>query len=324
MVIASVDRFLVGLTAVSLLAMLLLIINPRSIAQPTYQQVRHAIWESDRPSTALQQLLTTFNIDPSGSLKEIVDATQKTFLRSPNAERWQVEDLSAEMKKQIAPLMDQLYLTQEVVPAQKNYDYAFILGATASRMFKRFVHLIQLLNSGQITVEKQILALVGERPLDSNLETPEKIVDVLQKVCGGMLKSPTVEMPTDLRTEADAMRWLVAHVQLPKNTSITVISAPMKQKSDGSFARPTTGDTIKLAVDHVKGRGDEVSQQSFVVVSSQPYVVYQGTVTESFTPPHTAIDVIGAASVEDNYAVLLDTIARCLYQELEWRKSAHQ
>ena len=266
----------------------------------------------------LLELVTpsTLKISPELDLQAIVDATQKEWLRQPNQERWNIQDKIDQNRDEILTTLDALLLFKQLSPSQQHYDYCLLFGSTVSNMRKRFAYILELWNKG-IRFDSLIF-LGGERILDPEKEPVSLLFD-----CNNHdlpCKKDWVQ-PKDMpRTEFDAMEIIVDQAELPEgfdNINIVFINAPAKKKADGSYARPTTQNTIDawLATDPKPG--------SCLFVSHQPYVGYQDTVARTYMSSNFTIETVGNSGSENNVSVLLDNVARWLYQENARRNQAH-
>lgn len=86
----------------------------------------------------LKQLLTVMEIPNDGTLPSIIKATQKTWKRPVGKERWHIENNHSEIQaKAVMEYCIKNRFFTEIMPTQKNYDYAVILGSTVATMEKR-------------------------------------------------------------------------------------------------------------------------------------------------------------------------------------------
>lgn len=256
--------------------------------------------EKGNPKPALLKLLDYYKVKHDGTAKEIIQITQKEWLRKPTQERW---DLKAEKTPEIDETLQKIYkkigTIDEISPKYKKYDYVFLMGALEQRMKLRIEHLIKLFNDG-IRFDN-IVFLAGERPREPLKEEMKE-----WNIKG--------ELP---KTEFEIIKYIFEHINLPKDLTKDVkliyINAPMKKTVDGKLARPNTGDTInqllKSNPEVAKGK------VKILVISNNPYAGYQHWATKIYFPENVEIDTVGTESTEKNQAVLKDNIARWLYQE---------
>lgn len=233
----------------------------------------------------LEQLLKVMEVPNNGTLPSIIQATQKTWIRPAGKEIWHIENnLSETQAKAVMEYCSKNRFFTEIMPTQKSYDYAMILGATVATMEKRIGFLEKIAQSGvQI---KQVVLLSGARPLDLKIETA----------------------PEGCQTEGEALVYLWKAHPLSKQVPWAHFNCPMILISNG-IRRPNTVDTYNLWLASNPQAG------SCIMISNQPYCLYQQLVAEATLPKEFAFETVGPASdpAKANPAVMLDTIARCLY-----------
>ncbi len=259
---------------------------------------------------SLLDLLTLLDISHDGTLSSIVRSTQEAWLRKPGTERWHIQEQYNNQKEVILPLCHKLQLAQEIKPTKTHYDYALLLGAALPRVRCRLAYLLELWNQG-IRFDKLII-LAGQRPLDASLENESELLNVQTqpnlptKQCWHLEGS----LPT---TEAQMMAMVLDQIELPAdfNARIELQVTPMITKADGTVVRPTTGDTIStwLATQPMPG--------SIIAFSNQPFVGYQHSVLLTYLPGNFTVQTVGEQIDHNNLnvAVILDTLARWIYQE---------
>lgn len=238
------------------------------------------------PPKALQELTTYLHIPEDADL---IEETQKRWLRKPTQERWEMQELSAEEREYVLSWGERIGLFSDWLPAETHYDQALILGATTERMEMRLNYLKKLWEEG--TRFDQIVWLTGERPLDPR-------VDAKSDVC---------------KTETEVARLLWQEADLPlemKALLCTFIAVPMKGEAP-HLKRPNTEDTLIAWLE------TGVKSCSALFVSDQPFCGYQYAVIEKALPPTLSFDVVGAGVDPRGHpaaaAITLDSIARWLY-----------
>ena len=275
--------------------------------------------EVGRPRPCLLKLLAEFGIEHDGTLDDIVNKTQASWLRKPGQERW---DLASEKTAKLAQnqgLFRACGCMDEVAPALMQYDYAIVMGALTARMRMRLAYAVELWKNG--VRFKQLILLSGRRPRMPQLETENMILGI------GLVKNPLTKKPDWQfsgplpENEADIMRVLFEQADLPAdflaNVQVVFVEAPMKLNADGQLVRPTTADTV-----------DEWLQQhpvpgTCLLVTNNPYVGYQDSVARTLLPASFKIEAVGQIDTGDsNLAVHLDNLARWLHQERQRRSKA--
>ncbi len=258
-----------------------------------------------KPSQPLLELLNLLAIEHDDSLKNIVEITQKNWLRKPGAERWHMKDIYQEKHAKIFPLLDKIGVLKEIKPSKQSYDYLLFYGASLGRMQKR----LSTLWKHGVTF-KAFIFFTGDRPLDLKIEPIKDLFynkkhPVTEYEAGRALFSQA-QTPLQL---LNAPLYVITeqHTEIPEKDELKIIfvDTPMKGSQ-----RPTTADTVTLWLKSNPKPG------SCLVTSSQPYVGYQDTIASLLIPKTFDIETVGSSSIEQNIAVHLDNLARWLYVEL--------
>jgi hypothetical protein len=265
------------------------------------------------PHPALTQLLALLNVQHDGSLKSIVAATQAAWLRKPGLERWHMEELITTNKDEIILALDRLGYTKEVRPHFNHYHYAIVLGASITRVRLRLAYLIELWHQG-IRFDS-IVFLGGQRPLDPDIEPTAILMHN---------NVPTLPTRTDWslvgelpKTEYDMIAMVIDQTIFPPDMALlprVIIDAPMVKKTDGTLRRPDTNDTVSawLSTNPTPG--------TCLCISNQPYIGHQDSTLRSVLPKIFHIDTVGSKmGAQEKISVVLDAIARWLYQEQQRR-----
>ena len=246
----------------------------------------------------LEQVLKLTGVTYDGTLQDLVKATQKGWLRPAGKERWEIEEQPHEKKRaELLPLFKNMGLVDAWEAKEPSYDYILFMGATVFRMALRMETLHEVL--AKLTSYKDIVFLSGCRYLTDN----EKEFLVMR----GWNPLAT--------TEAGIYPRMFEEFQIPMNKVVCIDSLETK-KADGTMYRPTTADTVKdwLKTNPISG--------SALVISSQPFCLYQKVVTESLLPTTFKVEAVGVKAPEDTtVAVYLDTLARTLYQWVSTQKN---
>jgi|SRR5579862_986557 len=238
--------------------------------------------------TALSELTSALGIPQDAN---IVDETQKRWLRRPDQERWELAELSADQRQIVLHWATEQGFFSAWRPFYNTYDKALILGATTSRMQMRLDYLKKLWEEG--VRFREVVWLTGDRPLDNR-------VDGLLDRCSN---------------ESQAARILWEEADLPDemlHLSVVFIAVPMKMQG-GLLKRPDTKDTIVawLAMAPEPCRA--------VFISDQPFCGYQFAVINACLPDAFQFDLVGsgvkASSHPSAAAITLDSIARWIYTE---------
>jgi len=242
------------------------------------------------------RLLELTGIDCPHTLEDIVAATQKHWLRKQGTERWDIEEhLSEEVAAEIYDIGKSLGYIGQIKPTQTTYKYCCVHGGTMGRMIDRVRFAEELVESG-ICFEKIIL-LSGERQLGEHDITPE-FAELPEDEAAGMLL---------IYEELEGLDMLrsIPHV---------LVSAPAITTSQGTVVRPSTQHTLRTWINDYKPEDG-----ACLFVSNQPYVQYQHNVAQVELPEGLIPETVGSAaspSYAETPMLLLDTVARMLYQEL--------
>ncbi len=249
--------------------------------------------KANAPTKELLTLLNVLDIKHDATLKNIIEVTQKLFLRPVDKERWEAEDLFPEKRDDVFHAAQKLGMIEERTPHMKHYTYAFLLGATAQTVIKRMAYLSELYKKG--VRFDQVIIVTGFRMLAE---------DERNQLSG--LLSQASKKPM---TEADMMCSLYAAMPLPSGMEkLPIIFVNAKQKEGAK--RATTSDTIDAWVSSAPLPG------TILAISSQPFVDYQHAVLKTALPSEFVVETVGPQDEErTTTSILLDTVARWLYQE---------
>ena len=250
----------------------------------------------------LSNLLQTFAITAT-TPEEIVKETQKAWLRPAGKERWEVDDVYGSRKAELMPLFKELGLVEEIKPLCKSYDYLLLMGALYGRAKSRLEYAVSLACLG---INFHTIVILGsERSLNAQQE-PESLF------YGN-------DIP---KTEFQMMEWLFEHTLMPLDmyqSTVIKVNSPNKIDAQGKTQRATTADTIDqfLAGNFKPG--------SCLVISNQPHVEYQASVTRLLLPATYSVEGAGhGLSEKAPVSEILDALARWIYQEEKlWNKAHH-
>lgn len=237
---------------------------------------------------ALCQLASGLGIDLGGDL---IAETQKQWLRKPGQERWEMAELSPELKNFVIQSAEKMGLYSRWIPSCTTYDKALILGTTVPLMQKRLNYLKDLWDQG--IRFNEIVWLTGERPLDSQMDG----------------------LSAHYTNEAEAAKWIWKETRLPEEMQMlptVFIAVPMN-----GTKRPNTEDSI------IAWLNTSPQPCKALFVSDQPFNGYQFAVVKTNLPDAYTFDLVGPG-VDPNChpaaaAITLDTIARWMYQEEIYR-----
>lgn len=248
-------------------------------------------------SSEIVQLLDLTGIKCDHTLTAVVEETQKHWLRK--GERWEIEEnLSPESSAAIFEICSSLGYFHEILPQRTKYDYCCIHGGTMANMITRLEFAAQLEAQG-IEIGTYVL-LTGNRPLGA--------VD------------KTELFPVLPANETDGMKLIYSSLPSLENMRkkpVIIIQAPQIETAPGVFARPSTHHTVLVwLLSGPKGT-------TCLFISNQPFCLYQHEVCLVEMPSSFTIETVGpraSASYQQRPLLLLDTVARTLYQTLKNRE----
>lgn len=230
---------------------------------------------------ALSQLTLALDISPDANL---IEETQKRWLRKARKERWEIPELAPSQREFVLNWAAEQGLYSDWTPAIAIYDQALILGATTHPMEMRLNYLKHLWEQGIRFHE--IVWLTGDRPLDPR-------VDALTDRC---------------TTESAAAHILWNETPLPdemRALPVRFIATPMKGDQ-----RPNTHDTILAWL-------NTPHPATALFVSDQPFCGYQFAIINSDLPDTILFDLVGPGVDPHKHpaaaAITLDSLARWLY-----------
>lgn len=268
------------------------------------------------PSYPLKELLKLCGIEQI-NWDEIIALSQEKLKREDDKEVWQISSRLDLDREKAFFLFDELDLLRPIYASQQHYNYAVIYGATLGTMRLRLQWLLYEWKAG-VRFDK-IICLGSERPLFGEVEPLEKLLDPkyspLPFKRDWHLEGP---LPS---TETELFKMIFSQSLLPKEWEaipIIFIDTPMK-----GCMRPHTGDSIIAWLQSGPHPG------SCLFVSNQPFIGRQDCVARTFMPKKFTIETIGPGLKAEVYqnepkatAVLLDQVARWLYQERVIRQNS--
>lgn len=237
---------------------------------------------------ALFETLNTFNVTTDGSCEEIVEKTQKEWLRPQNQERYELSEKWTTVPKEKAFLLfERLGMVDSVYPKNNEYEIALIFGSTLPFVQKALTFLSREWMNHDLRFLKLVF-LGGERPLFP-----------FEK-CG------------TATNEIEMLHFVFENTKLPWSVPTTFINAAAKNGSP----RATTEDTI------IEWLSTNPPPESLLFVSNQPFVQRQGLLARRLVPKEFEVETIGEGFSFEEFkmrqngtTILLDELARSLYEE---------
>lgn len=266
--------------------------------------------------------------NPPQTLNDINLYAQKYFLRPKGHERFAPEtiayysdllkDLSDREKAEMLLIFKGRGYLDTRMATEANPDFVLIMGATIQTMRGALDFLNKLVKKTKwIPGDQQIVFLTGDRPLFER-ETPEVLKDPSPHKVNPDWRAPDI-LPTN---ETDLGPFIWAQLDLtPDLRSATPLFIKSGKKQGAS--RANTADTV---VAFLKGRVLNPHAKIWVV-SSNPMIDYQVLVTKTLFAKagykDLQIEGVGPSlykttqSADLALSVLLDTLARSIYQSLQ-------
>ncbi len=203
-----------------------------------------------------------------------VELTQQHFtVRTGTQERWEVQP-TAWMTKDVEEIradLEKLNITREVKPTDFNPDVIAVFGATLPGMRARFNYLDKLYTQNDLKFNFLVL-LTGERKVTIGIDgTEQELIEIAEKY------NTTLEQLTETTLMREAYSVTDISKMVPTEKLIVINNRARVDSKTGQTIRPTTETTVQELCDVVeeKLKGGSVAINSFLFISSQPYVNYQ-------------------------------------------------
>ena len=205
-----------------------------------------------------------------------VELTQQHFtVRTGTQERWEVQP-TAWMTKDVEEIradLEKLNITREVKPTDFNPDVVAVFGATLPGMRARFNYLDKLYTQNDLKFNFLVL-LTGERKVTIGIDgTEQELIEIAEKY------NTIVEQLTETTLMREAYSATDISKTVPIEKLIVINNRARVDSKTGQTIRPTTETTVQELCDVVeeklKSSSDSVAINSFLFISSQPYVNYQ-------------------------------------------------
>lgn len=246
---------------------------------------------------SLSALLYELNITHDATLESMISASQ-VWRRKPGQERWDLPalDIPERIEHKVFELLAQIGLTEPTAPGRKQYDYALLLGATVPGMKQRLDYLVDCWNQG--VRFRHLIYLVGQRPLNPEIDYPQLLISQLQQ-------SDNNKLDPYPFTETEAAIMLHQLVPMPvamRAVPVEFIDTPRNWRN-GFWHRPNTRDTLRhwAKIDPLPGTA--------LVLSDQPHGMYQKEVVRQELTDFTIDLAAGPADPATTLPVYLDALA---------------
>jgi len=231
------------------------------------------------------------NIGASELSSYLVNMTQQKWLRPAGKERWELKDslLLSARRDEIIQLVEKLGFVQEIKPSRQEYDSVLLLGATDKNLLARIHYLKRLWDAG--LRYRRVYLLTGNAKIKHSLTDFKAL--------------PSVIANNKLETEAELVIKVFKHIHSDTGIDPEVIQVIAIEKQH----RPNTEDTLLAWL------ANKVKAKNLLIVSNQPFVLYQDSVTKRVLTPLYQLETVGDCMFSNTpIVVMLDAIARYLYE----------
>lgn len=263
------------------------------------------------PSQALIAVLNAFDICHDGKWDAIIRETQAHWLNAPNREKWETALRLDSNPQHTYALFSNLLMTQSIWSQNCEYEYGIVLGSTVQIMRQSFWFLKQAWEQG--VRFKQLVVLVGDRPLEADIENEAMLTDSSRSSYPFRTDwKPPATLP---KNETEAAKLIFDQLALPeewRSMPLLFVDTPRPPNA----RRPRTSDTFVYWLQMAHS-----PPGSCLIVSRQPFVGRQDAVAHNYLPNAFSIETIGEGFSLDDYmkepkalAILLDELARWIYE----------
>ncbi|PCI93279.1 hypothetical protein COB11_05590 [Candidatus Aerophobetes bacterium] len=255
----------------------------------------------------IKSLLKRLGYTGEYDLDSVFTYTQKHWMQFPK-NRWDFSKNYQNNKNELFPYFNKLNLLEKIEAKKTHYDLAAIHGATLSRMRNRIAYLAAEWEKG-VRFDK-ITFLTGPRTLQKSFEGKK---DLLTASCELPFAKETVPTGALPENEMQMAKFIYESAKLPdgmRNLPVEYICAEIKSAHLFPHTTPTTSDAILTFLE------SNPKEKTLLLVSNQPFVMYQDIITRYFLQQEFEIETIGDRAHENiTVSVLIDNIAKCLFWE---------
>jgi len=238
--------------------------------QTPEQAIAKIVSKQGNPSQKLLELLQLHKIKHDGTLKNIVETTQKAFhILHPSGrpkKRWEMDHTAEDakfsdlQKDQTLSILSEFGLFSEFMPTQKQFDYVFFHGSTLHDALLRQQALLKAWHQGMRF--NKMIVLSGPR-----------LVEEHEKSNGSY------------GSELEMMQYLWTNTALPagmEDIHYSWINSPDRMGPDGTPVWANTRDSFESWYDS----NQPVTVGSCLGVSNAPFTLRQHIITQTFLLRH--------------------------------------
>lgn len=279
------------------------------VITPLVASLSGLIHHNGVPTDELQKVLAITGVEKDLCGSDLVNATQLSWLRSKNLERYQVEQKKHAKHDELIPSFKALKMIDEIKPTSKHYDCVVVHGASLETFRTRIAYLINLYNEG-IRFDKVVI-LTGMRLL---FPTEPRSALASANLPFIISKSWVDNPANPFTTEADMARLIWDQAEMPSEMKLIPTHIIVAPTNNG--VRPNTRDTINYWL-----KQEPAKLKKVLAVSNQPYIIYQDDLLRYSLPSGTHLETVGfgCLSQEVESMLVLDSLARVLYV---WKEQA--
>lgn len=224
------------------------------------------------------------------SMTDVMDLTQKNWLRPTGLERWNQWEPHIDDDIHLNELLQNSPFCQQALPQEKHFDNVLLMSAIEPVFEDRVKFFFELCKQG--LQAKRVFLVGGERALTVNTD-PKSFLALGDKA-----------------KESDMLKYFFDKEQkqadFRSNAPVYSTHTPYQQSENGAKRRPNTFDTV------VSWKNEFDDGGSILCISNQPYVCYQTEVIRSILKDRIIMGS-GNATTNPRNSIILDTIARLIY-----------
>jgi len=253
------------------------------------------------PTQSLLDLLKLFGVEHNSKLGGITRAVQNAWYQNMKL-RAEIAEQHGDKKDEAMPIFQKLGMVDEIRANRMKNHNCFLLGATVVAVRKRLAFLISEWERGVTWMS--FVFFGSNRPLLAGKESPAVLMDTANPdlPCKEDWSMAREDLP---QTEFDMMRMVYAQAKLPDGWIRDKAIFVQAVGKEGRNAN--TRDTLSV--------WGERQPDSTVLVSSQPFVSYQGIVAERVLPRGFEPECSGyAASSAIPVTTYLDNVAKVIFE----------
>lgn len=269
---------------------------------PTCDLVQSLITPDHQPTEALKRIAAATGIEGKYDLKKLIEVTQSRWKRPAESERDAIKPMFVEKTKELMSLFEEIGLTKEILPRNKNYTYGVIHGSIARTMLARFNFLENLIANKAVHIELLVL-LTGKRAIGvADANEREFVSKYLKDV-------------SSLSTETDIAKALLLQTDLFPHLK----KIPLQLVDAAATAGNSRPHTVNTVIDWF---ATNPKPGSIIAVSTGPFGAYQDLIVRTTASEKFTLETCGPVDPRLTGDLLvglcLDSLTRTLFQYDKW------